>query len=257
MIRLVGAGVTTESLRELLDVESLPVIEEVSPRDGMYLYAPDLYAEAGQTALRMIRLAMLAAGIERAGRVLDFASGAGRVLRYLKAGFPDADITACDVTQDDVEYCVQTFGVRGIVSDPDPSRIELDGRYDVIWCGSLLTHVDDVLWVRFVQVMERALAPGGVMVFTVYGARLAAGLRSGENLLGLTTEQAALAVRGYDATGFGFAAADDRPEEGFGDCIASPAWVTTTLREATPALELVLHARNAWIGQDVVACTKS
>jgi SAM-dependent methyltransferase len=252
---LMAAGAPTDSVRALLDVESLQVIGEISPQDGMYLYDPTLYAEAGQVGLRMTRLAMLAAGLDRVGKVLDFACGAGRVLRYLKAGFPDASITACDVTAHDVEFCARAFGVNGVVSHPDPSRIELDGPFDVIWCGSLLTHVDAGPWVQFLQLMERNLSPGGVLVFTVYGSLMADLLRTGINRLDLSPQQAEQVVRDYERTGFGFGAAEGRPEEGFGDCVASPPWVTTTLAEVTD-LRLVLYTERAWIKQDVIACTK-
>jgi SAM-dependent methyltransferase len=250
------AGVSSiDSVRDLLDVESLQVIPDVSPDDGMHKYGPTLYAEAGQTALRMMLIAMLAAGTQRADKILDFACGAGRVLRYLKAGFPDAAITACDVTARDVEFVSETFGVTGIVSDPVPEQIKLDGPYHGIWCGSLLTHVDDDLWVRFLKVMAGQLAQGGVMLFTVYGSYVVDMLRSHENLLSLTPEQADRVVRDYEQAGFGFGAVEGRPEEGFGDCVCSPEWVCARLAEATPKLDLVLYTERAWIGQDVIACT--
>src|SRR5687767_437617 len=112
---------------ELLDDEQLEVVQDVVGNDGMYLYAPELYPVAGQTALRCVRLAMLAAKLETAERILDFASGGGRVLRYLRAAFPDAAITACDVAEHQVEFCARVFGATGVVSDPDPNRIKLDG----------------------------------------------------------------------------------------------------------------------------------
>ena len=254
--RPVAPGASRNSVRELLDVEALEVIGDVSPRDGMHTYAPTLYAEAGQTGLRMIRLAMLVASVPRAGKLLDFASGAGRVLRYLKAGFPQAAITACDVRPQDIDFCVKTFGVNGIVSNREPEKIELDGPYDVIWCGSLLTHVNADLWVRFVQLMAGQLAPGGVMVFTVYGRFVSNMVRSGENLLSLTADAAARAAHDFDTKGFGYGAVEGAPADGYGDCLASPPWVTTKLREATPELDLVLYTERAWIGQDVIACTK-
>ena len=84
-------------LNELLEGRSLEVNSEVASFDGMHNYAPELYLEAGHSALRHIRLAMLTAGLEQADSILDFASGAGRVLRTLMAAFPDATLIASDV----------------------------------------------------------------------------------------------------------------------------------------------------------------
>jgi SAM-dependent methyltransferase len=245
-----------ESMKLLLDEEPVGIIEDIAPDDGMYAYAPELYPVAGREGLRSVRLAMLAAGLDRAERILDFACGAGRVLRYLRAAFPDASITACDVLEGQVEFCSRTFGVTGVVSDPRPEEIELDGPFDVIWCGSLLTHVDHDLWVKFVQVMESVLAPGGVMVFTVLGRFRADQFRTGENRAGFTDEQAERMVRDYDADGFGFQAADGRPEDGFGDCLVSPAWVCARLNNVAADLDLLLYLEHGWMAQDVVAARK-
>src|SRR5687767_3414426 len=78
------------TMSPLLDDDSLEVIQEICPGDAMHDYAPQLYFAAGRDALRAVRLAMLAAGLEKAENVLDFASGGGRALRYFRAAFPEA-----------------------------------------------------------------------------------------------------------------------------------------------------------------------
>src|SRR5436309_14349941 len=102
------------------------------------------YFEYGETAVRLIRLAMDATGTGQVPthNVLDFPSGHGRVLRTLKAAFPRARLTACDIDHDAVDFCAETFGAEPIYSDEDPRAIELPGQYDLIWCGSLFTHLD-------------------------------------------------------------------------------------------------------------------
>ena len=55
---------------------------------------PEAYLASAQWAFRRIRLAMLAAGKVSAERILDLPSGYGRVLRVLKAAFPEAEIPA-------------------------------------------------------------------------------------------------------------------------------------------------------------------
>jgi SAM-dependent methyltransferase len=239
---------------ELLDEEQLEVIQDVVGNDGMYKYAPNLYPVAGRTALRCVRLAMLAAHLDRAERILDFASGGGRVLRYLRAAFPDAEITACDVAENQVEFCSRVFGAIGVISSSSPSEIELGGPFDVIWCGSLLTHVDHELWLELLTVWESVLAPGGVLVFTVYGPEMAEMLKRGHHWTKLQPEQVEQMVRDYDDHGFGYQPVAGS-YQGQGDCLVTPAWVSAQLQEHTPGLQLLLYLQGTWLGQDVVACT--
>lgn len=231
----------------------LDVVRDVAPNDPMYTYAPELYFAAGQAALRCIRLAMLAADLKRVNRVLDFGCALGRALRSLRAGFPDASITACEIRKYDVEWCQKTFGkkVVAVESAWEPEDVRLDGPFDVIWCGSIFSHIGKDRWTRFIEMLASNLAPGGVLVFTVYGSYIAELVRSGKSLLNLTPEQAVEIIRDYDQTGFGFHAT---PSDG--DTIVSRSWVCQQL-DSIPSVELVGFTERAWMWQDVVACSKT
>jgi SAM-dependent methyltransferase len=240
-------------LNELLEGRSLEVVSEVAPFDGMHNYAPELYFEAGHSALRHVRLAMLAARLEQVDSVLDFASGAGRVLRTLKEAFPDAALTASDVWKEGIEFCAQVLGAEAVHNSPEPAEVELEGPFDVIWCGSLLTHVDARRWVGFLKLFEALLAPGGVALFTTNGRFTAEALRKRENTLNLEDDQIDQMVRDYDRDGFGYF--ERLPEQDLGDCVASRSWVAAQL-DQVPSLLLVLYSEGTWLGQDVIVCTK-
>ena len=123
----------------------------------------------------------------------------------------------------------------------------------MIWCGSLLTHVDARKWTGFVKVFEALLAPGGVAVFTTYGRFTAEALRKRENTLSLerrADRTAAARLRQHGIRLFRAAA-----RLGLGDCVASRAWVGAQMDQA-PSLQLVLYNEQGWLGQDVIACTK-
>lgn len=228
----------------------LEVSQEIAPGDPMYAYGPELYFEAGPLALNSIWLALMAAECRDIKNVLDFGCGYGRVLRTIHAAFPDADLAACDLRADAVEFCADRFGAVPVVSDPDPERSPLTGLFDLIWSGSHLTHIEKDRWTGFVRLWTSLLAPGGVMVFTVYGRAIANLLRRGENMLDQTPERAARLLRDYDERGFGFG---EGLALGGGDCIAQPSWVCAKLAEETPDLNLMLYREHAWLGQDVVA----
>lgn len=213
----------------------------------MYRFRPDIYFEAGARAVQCIDLALSAAQMERVGSVLDFGAAGGRVLRSLKAAFPDAELSACEYADKLLDFCGETFGARTVPAHDDPDQIELDS-YDLIWVGSVLTHLDRERWPRFVRLFASALKRSGVVVFTTYGRFTSELLRDGTNLLNLTPESATEVLKQYDRDGFGYA------ETRFdGDAVAHPAWVCSQLPDE---LSLLLYMEHAWLGQDVVACTR-
>jgi SAM-dependent methyltransferase len=147
----------------------------IAPDDGMFDhdYGYDLglavYLESGRSALAAVRAALAAAGKADVRRILDLPCGHGRILRVLKAAFPDADLVACDLDRAGVDFCARQFGAEPVYSTPDPARIPLDGPFDLIWCGSLLTHLDAPKWPGFLRALRDVLAPDGVCGFTTHG----------------------------------------------------------------------------------------
>ena len=141
------------------------VIETISPHDSMFHPDdPHHYFSVGESAMKSIRLAVELSGV-RPDHILDLPSGHGRVLRWLVEEYPDAKITACDIDRDAVDFCAEHFGAVPLYSEVEPEAIPLD-RYNLIWVGSLLTHLDAPLWSRFLSVLSKRT---GVLVFTTAG----------------------------------------------------------------------------------------
>jgi len=236
---------------ETLDADGLDVSREVFPGDQMYAYDPLVYFDAGASALRNIRIALLAAGRDDVGSVLDFASGAGRVTRYLRAAFPHAELTACDVYPEGPDFCAREFGARPLRSNHDLAQLEIAGPYDLIWVGSLFTHVGEDDWNSLLTRFEDALDEQGVLVFTTYGRTVADLLRDGATTLNLRQDHVEQILGDYDRDGFGFFP-DFEPEHRHGDSLAAAPWVTARL-EQFPSLSLLLYSEDAWLHQDVIA----
>jgi SAM-dependent methyltransferase len=231
----------------------MDVIREISPNDRMVpARYPDTYFLWGESALRSIRLALDAVGKDEPARILDFACGHGRVLRTLKAAYPDASLTACDVDRDGVDFCVRTLGAVGVYSDDDLGAVQLDGEFDLIWVGSLFTHLHADRWAVALSFMVDHLARDGLLVFTAHGAWYANRIRVNPASLGGWPEEVQLQMlRAFDETGFGFAG---DPQRGYGISLSTPSVVAGHLR-ALSDLRLVLYLERGWRGwQDVVAC---
>jgi SAM-dependent methyltransferase len=116
------------------------VIETISPKDQMFDRAyPQAYFRYGPSAVRCIELAMLAVGKRDLAEILDLPCGHGRVLRTLKAAFPMARLTACDIDRDAVDFCADTFAATPVYSSDRVQDIDLRNNFDLIW-GGLSVH---------------------------------------------------------------------------------------------------------------------
>jgi SAM-dependent methyltransferase len=241
-----SANRRTEAAMLLTDELAGSVDDAIADNDAMFeRHAPadeawNHYFLCGRSALRVIRLALAAAGKTDVRKVLDLPCGHGRVLRVLRAAFPLAELHACDLDRDGVDYCAARFGARAIYSHPNPAQVALAGPYDLIWVGSLLTHLDAPRWRAFFELFRSALTPDGVCVFTCHGHTAAEMIRSGKAGYGLTDPVALL--KPYRKGGFAYTA---YPGQDYGISLSSPAWVTGQLA-AVGGVRLLLYSERGW-----------
>ena len=236
------------------------VSHQVSPLDFMYAKTPDGYFGVGAEALRSVRLAMLTTRKERCDRILDFACGYGRVLRFFKVAFPEAELVACDITREAVDFCAEAFGATPVYSHEAPERIDLQGEFDLIWVGSLFTHLSGSRWGTFLDLLESVLAADGLLVFTTLGRFVEGQLRRRELNWPLSEEGIERILRDVDEHGFGYVDWGD-PDQGtldwgdrdYGTSLSRPSWVCAQL-ERRVRLRLVSYREHGWGRQDVVVC---
>jgi len=129
------------------------------------------YIEDAQSAIWNLEQSLAAAGMTWAdvGACLDMPSGYGRVTRLLARLLDPARITACDVDAEAVRFCRAAFAVAGIVANRDPARTRLGQSYDLIFVGSLLTHLTESRAAALLDLLVSRLARGGLLVFTTQG----------------------------------------------------------------------------------------
>ena len=258
-------------MKELIDkLEERPSVSgHVSPNDAMDYTGLESYFHTGQSALEWIRLAMLAARKQEIDSILDFACGHGRVLRTLKGAFPDATLAACDIDEDAVDFCRENFDATPIIGRERPEEIEIGQDFDLIWCGSLFTHLSAPRWGGFLKLLESCLRPGGLLLFSTHGRIYADRLKAGHWKF-LTDEQTEKILAGYDEGGFGYC--DYVPDRknprlhdslavNWGMAVAAPSWVHGQLEQDVPELRLLLYMERAWphnmpTAQDVLAMQK-
>jgi SAM-dependent methyltransferase len=189
--------------------------------DGMYAGSASDYLRVGLSALQAIEIALgeSAKPIADVRSILDFPSGYGRVLRFLKVRFPAAAITVSEIDGRALEFCRRAFSVRAAPSRARFRDLEDVGRFDLVWCGSLITHVDRDATADLLGFFRRQLRPGGVCVVTTHGPRSAAWIEDRTETYRLTPAAQRDLLAQFRGGGYGYV--DYEGRRGYGVSIIS------------------------------------
>ena len=243
--------------QRLLDDPSLGATEcelllkassKIHYNDGMYDGDGDHYYKVGLSAIRNIDEALELVGLANPRNILDLPCGYGRVLRFLVHRFPAANITAGELDAGAVDFCVREFGASPAYSSPDLALLSLPSRFDLIWCGSLVTHLNAVGIRALLACFARHLVPGGLLMFTTHGERAIQRMLDREFEYGIEQEIIPSLISSCRETGFGYA--DYLNARDYGVSLTSPEWI----REQTEELslkEVYFRARGWDDHQDV------
>lgn len=143
----------------------------ISPDDHMVGGGAEAYFRTTDTALECILKSLADAGKDSCDirRVLDFGCGYGRVYRALPGAFPNAELTACDLIEQGARFCAETFGGVWVKGHEDLSQIAFPEKFDLIWLGSVFTHLPSHKWDEMLSFLASITQPDGIVVFTVHG----------------------------------------------------------------------------------------
>nr|WP_294508417.1 class I SAM-dependent methyltransferase [uncultured Rhodopila sp.] len=204
-------------------IRALEVSRAIAPNDLMY--HPDFaehYYGVGRSATRVMLTALLArceyfGGDTPIGRILDFGCGHGRVTRYLRKAFPDAEIAVCDYDSTGVDWCVEHFGCRAI-AEPPP------GSFDLVWLGSVFTHLPAVITEAVLATVAAAVRPNGMLIFTSQGrySDMRSAAEPDAQPYGIDRDRWARIVLGLHADGYGFA--EYPGQQDYGVTMIRPDW---------------------------------
>lgn len=188
-------------------------------------------------------------------RILDMPSGYGRVLRFIKAGFPNADIYACDIREDAVDFCRDTFNVKGIYSKDNIAEIEFPTKFDLIWAGSLITHMRLQRTLEFIKVCLKRLSSGGILIMTSHGRSHYDNLGI-KDKIGLDNEQIKTMKVDYDNLGYGYGSylkfSDKKYDylNDWGVSIIKKDWFYKASSDI--GFKIIAYRECGWAGQDVI-----
>jgi SAM-dependent methyltransferase len=241
----------------VLPLESLPVSvsrffsaidQTIKDDDVMFRDNLAHYFSVGASALHCIITTKAITGTIPA-KILDFGCGAGRVTRWLKVAMPYASIESCDIRTDDIQFVSETFGVLTWQSSIHINELSPPSTYDLIWVGSVYTHLSERDSIDLFDKMISWLKPNGILIFTTHG-RYPASRGEPMGYYGIPAEWDQV-VKDYEATGFGYAGFADTPS--YGTTLTKLSW-WAHLITSRKNLKLITMSEQAWDNhQDVIA----
>jgi SAM-dependent methyltransferase len=208
----------------------------VSDRDDMAA-AKDSghYLSVGVSAYSSITAALKAAEIDTVSTILDMPCGHGRITRVLRVAFPAADISVSDLDTDGVAFCEKQFDATPLISGPDFCTLDFRKTFDLIWVGSLITHLPEHVAADFIAFVLRHLSPRGAAVVSSHGAVVAERIARGETYgYGVDSGSTRRMVDDYHTRGFGYAdyPAYDTSVQHYGCSIATRDWIISAITRA-------------------------
>jgi SAM-dependent methyltransferase len=184
--------------------------------------------------------------------ISDYGSGYGRVARFLRAAFPSARLEVTDHDMKGPKWCVENLGCFEMVL---PIK---QAYYDLMWLGSVFTHLPTQNSIDLLATLVAALRPLGVLIFTT-GGRLGADnirghleRRSDHRYSGYSLEDSAIRkiLEDFNSQGYGYA--DYPGQVGYGGALVKPEWIQREMAKY-PVVQLGFQ-EMAWdTHQDVYA----
>lgn len=243
-------------MKPLYDFSALGVDRTIAPRDGMVAPEdPQQYFDIGRRALELIRFSGELCDKPHYPNILDLPCGHGRVLRWLRAHYDYAKITACDLDRDGVDFCAKQFRATPVYSEFDLHRLPFAAQFDLIWVGSLVTHLPRERWLATLDCLVKWTKEYGVIVFTTQGRNVSSLLARGRKNIAENIDKPAL-LEEYARTGFAYQRYfESNAEEDYGMALTSPEWLMRTLQRY-PDVIMRAYLEEAWGMQDVVILYK-
>lgn len=224
-----------------------PFMTEIHPEDHLFGFlkgrlgeerARKAYLEGGKSDAAQTAATIRRFRKETEVRVLEFASGYGRVTRHLRDLLPGASLYASDIHPQACEFVTANISVPTFQSSARPEDLNVGSGYDFIFVISLFSHLPDHSFGRWIGALVDTLSPGGHLMFTTHGDN------SRRQYKGVDFSQ-------YEhGDGWVYIRRSDQPDiadDDYGTMLVEPTYVTRTIATCEAAL-LRSFTSAAWFG---------
>jgi SAM-dependent methyltransferase len=138
------------------------------------LLSADVYLTMGENCANLIRQCAYEMGLDLAGarRVLDFGCGCGRTARWFLRDDSKTEVYGVDVDEDAIQWCARHLP-RGHfqVTEPLPPLPFPAQHFEVVFCVSVFTHLDESMQDLWLAELHRILKPQGVLILSIHSQR--------------------------------------------------------------------------------------
>lgn len=169
-------------------------------------------------------------------KLLEFASGYGRVTRHLRVQLPQHRLVASDIHPAACRFILEKIGVETHCSHTKPELLDVGSDYDLIVVLSLFSHLPPRTFGRWLAALYGKLKVGGYLVVTTHGPA--------------AMERFPILAKGYSPRrGFGYRSLSDQPDldpRDYGAMAVSLSYCAQAVAEAIPTARIVSFASRAW-----------
>jgi len=247
----------------MLDFSELSALRPVtatSPTDQMLVSdRREQYFRVGLSALWVINSILRArqsflSELTPVRSILDMGCGGGRIARFLRVGFPSAAIYVSDFRKQDEAWVCANLGCQ-----PAPEHLPRRA-YDLIWLGSVFTHLGQGPARELLARLLPTLAADGVLAFSTQGRFAYRRLKDqvsqpeferSRQSYGLEKESVERLLAGWDESGYGHVPYPDQVD--YGVTIAPPRWYEETITDLADVTQIYLQEKALGEHQDVLA----
>jgi trans-aconitate methyltransferase len=220
-------------------------------KDDMYAGNAAHYFKVGLSAIQCIGDSISNIENPKINNILDMPCGYGRVLRFLCRRFPNANLTGMDIVENGVDFCTHTFGVKGIYSKKKLDLLTLESKFDLIWCGSLLTHLNAIFAIDLLHFLNQHLSVGGLLIFSSHGKSVWGAVKDGKNTYGLDEEGVSQLIHNYAESGYGYTNYPGQAD--YGISVTSAEWLRGQFNKIEGWKE-VYYKERGWDNHQDIFC---
>ncbi|VXD15519.1 conserved hypothetical protein [Planktothrix serta PCC 8927] len=144
----------------------------VPPKEIMLVFAENeqYYLNSGKTQVQVMLSVLRESGyfLKTGSRILDFGCASGRILRELADLSDICEMWGTDINADCIAWCQQNMSppFHFFVGTTMPHLPFEDRYFDLIYAGSVFTHIDDLADAWLLE-LRRILKPGGLAFITI------------------------------------------------------------------------------------------